>query len=107
MDVKWLPWAMIFFTFVLAGPPAALLQGTGIPAAHLYDFLTRYWPEFGGGRNLLPTPGFVSRWFGGDPASSRVTVKKHGTVFRPPVQPTTTFSSGWGSRGQGRRLGGE
>ncbi|KAL8909603.1 MAG: hypothetical protein Q9207_000101 [Kuettlingeria erythrocarpa] len=41
-----------------------LNQGTGIIAAHLYDFLTRLYPTFGGGRNYLKTPAFLRRWFG-------------------------------------------
>ena len=106
MDVKWLPYAMIFLTFVFIGPEAAMTQALGIPAAHLYDFLTRYWPEFGGGRNIIITPAFVSRWFGGD---SPIVTKRYGTVVRPPPtsQKTSSFSTGWGTRGQGRRLGGE
>ena len=105
MDVKWLPFAMIFLTFVISDPMMALVQGLGIPAAHLYDFLTRYWPDFGGGKNIIVTPAFVVRWFGG---GSPVVVKKHGTVFRPPTsQQTSSFSGSWGARGQGRRLGGD
>ena len=106
MDVKWLPYAMLFLNFILNGMPSTQVQAMGIPAAHLYDFLTRLWPTFGGGRNLLPTPAFVSRWFGGASGSDRIIVKKHATVYRPPPTTTSSFSGGWGSRGQGRRLGG-
>jgi len=112
MDVKWLPFALIFLTFVNYGVYAAQLQLMGIPAAHLYDFLTRLWPQFGGGTRLINTPLFVSRWFGGGGVSvggaraPQVSVKGPVTVFRPPPT-TSTWSSGWGSRGQGRRLGGD
>lgn len=103
---------MLLLTFIMGGPQAALEQGMGVVAAHLYDFLTRLYPTFGGGRNFIRTPQFVKRWFGADRRS--VTARGYGTAFRPGVQqPTrsTGFSSGfsgvWGSRGQGRRLGGD
>ncbi|MCJ1472866.1 hypothetical protein MMC13_001515 [Lambiella insularis] len=105
LDVKWLPYANIFLNFIINGLDATKVMILGIPAAHLYDFLTRLWPAFGGGRNMIRTPAFISRIFGGP---QRVTVAKQGTIFRPPPQTTTTsFQGGWGSRGQGRRLGGE
>jgi len=104
MDVKWLPWANIFLNFVISGLEPTKIMIVGVPAAHLYDFLTRLWPAFGGGRSIIWTPSFISNIFGGP---RRVTVAKHGTIFRPPTQSTSTYSSGWGSRGQGRRLGGE
>ncbi|KAL9121979.1 MAG: hypothetical protein Q9187_001467 [Circinaria calcarea] len=107
MDVKWAPYAVLFLDFVMNGPSGTPLMATGIPAAHLHEFLTRYWPEFGGGRNLLPTPSFVARWFGEDTPAARVQVRGHSTVFRPPPQQTSSFSTGWGSRGSGRRLGGD
>ncbi|KAL9640155.1 MAG: hypothetical protein Q9164_000423 [Protoblastenia rupestris] len=62
----WLPWAILGLTFVLGGPDAAMKQGTGLLAAHLYDFLTRLWPTFGGGKNYIKTPAVVKRWFGAD-----------------------------------------
>jgi len=107
MDVKWLPYAMLFLNFIINGIPSTQVQAMGIPAAHLYDFLTRLWPAFGGGKNLLPTPAFVTRWFGGASPTDRIVVKKHATVFRPPPATTSSYTGGWGSRGQGRRLGGE
>ena len=114
-DVKWLPWVTLFLTWILAGPQATMEQATGIPAAHLHDFLTRLWPMFGGGRNIIQTPLFISRWFGAG-TSGRVSVeKKYGTSMAPATQvPSSASSSGfsgvfsgsWGNRGQGRRLGG-
>ena len=104
MDVKWLPWAYSFLNFVINGVGSTKIMIVGIVAAHLYDFLTRLWPAFGGGSSIVWTPTFISNIFGGP---RRVTVAKHGTVFRPPTQSNSTYTSGWGSRGQGRRLGGE
>ncbi|SLM38995.1 Peptidase S54, rhomboid domain [Lasallia pustulata] len=113
-NVKWLPWFMLLVTFIMGGPLAALQQAMGVVAAHLYDFLTRLYPTFGGGRNLLRTPYFVQRWFGADKRTA--TARSYGTAFRPGVQQpsrgsSSGFSSGfsgvWGSRGQGRRLGGD
>lgn len=114
-NVIWLPWAMLLLTFVMGGPQAAMIQGTGLLAAHLYDFLTRLYPTFGGGRIYIFTPEFVRRWFGGD--RPNINVKGYGTAF---IKPATTqqstrgvstgiggFSGTWGTRGQGRRLGGD
>jgi Derlin-2/3 len=111
-NVIWLPWAMLGLNFLMSGPAAALYQGTGLLAAHAYDFLTRLYPTFGGGRNIVQTPGFVKRWFGGNRPG--ITVKSYGTAYRqqPAAQPargptvggSLGFRSSWG---QGRRLGGD
>ena len=111
-NAMWLPWAMMLMTFIMAGPGAAMAQATGLVAAHLYDFLTRLYPTFRGGRNYVSTPRFVLRWFGGD--RPNIQSRGYGAAFRPaaqqPAQATTSgfsgFSSAW-SRGQGRRLGGD
>ena len=124
-NVIWLPWALIGLTLLTGGPFAALVQGTGILAAHAYDFLTRIYPTFGGGRNIIQTPTFVNKWFGGSGNSSgrpAIVVKSYGTSYTAP-QPKTpqpargsssapsgssasslTFRKNWG---QGRRLGGD
>ncbi|KAL8764239.1 MAG: hypothetical protein Q9184_000208 [Pyrenodesmia sp. 2 TL-2023] len=113
LEAKWLPWVMLLAALILGGPYNALNQGTGIIAAHLYDFLTRLYPTFGGGRNYLKTPAFIRRWFGG--VDQRTQRKGYGTAYPPqpqaPPRPasgiSTAFSSPWSSRGQGRRLGGD
>ena len=112
IPVEFLPWAMLTLTLIMGGPTAALQQGTGVLAAHLYDFLTRLYPTFQGGRNYIQTPNVIKRLFGAD--QTTVTNKPYGTSIRPgqalPQQPTTGWGSGlsgsWGGRGQGRRLGG-
>jgi len=108
------PYAMLFITLIKDGFGAVLIQGTGLVAAHLHDFLTRLWPSFGGGRNLLPTPKFVTRLF----QSTEATIKdrSYGTAFTP-AQKTPSTATGasaggvlpesWRSRGSGHRLGGE
>ena len=63
IPAPWIPYTMLLITLVTAGPNATMVQATGIVAAHLHDFLTRLWPMFGGGRNLLPTPAIFKRWF--------------------------------------------
>lgn len=118
IPAQWIPFAMLLMTFVMAGPNAAMVQGTGLIAAHLYDFLTRLWPEFGGGTNLLPTPGFIRRMW--ETKTATVQSKGFGTAFAPAQRnssATTSSSSGaaaggvlpesWRSRGSGHRLGGE
>ncbi|KAK8213373.1 hypothetical protein M8818_002672 [Zalaria obscura] len=119
-QVKYLPYAMLLMTFVMSSPNEALHQGTGLFAAHLYDFLTRIWPTFGGGRNPIRTPQAIRRWFVKPPGAG--TQRGYGTAFqgRPAGSQgqtagsgrtggwTSGFSSGsWGSMGPGRRLGGD
>ncbi len=92
---------------------AAPTQLTGIVAAHLHDFLTRLWPEFGGGSSLLPTPGFPSRLV----ETPRVFQRDYGTAIRPSDGQASGSSTGastnpvlpdsWRTRGSGHRLGGD
>jgi Derlin-2/3 len=114
IPAQWTPYLMLLMTFVMAGPQAAKVQVTGLVAAHLHDFLTRIWPTFGGGRNLVPTPGFVRRMFQATEAS--VTNSSFGTAFAPAQRPSGSSSGSstggvlpesWRSRGSGRRLGGD
>lgn len=113
IPVEFLPWAMLTLTLIMGGPGAAIQQGTGVVAAHLYDFLTRLYPTFQGGRNYIQTPAAIRRYFGANQA--RYTQRAYGTSVRP-NQPaaqapsrgwTSGFSSTWGGRGAGRRLGGD
>jgi Derlin-2/3 len=113
IPVELLPWAMLTLTLVTGGPGAALGQGTGVVAAHLYDFLTRLYPTFQGGRNYIQTPAAIRRYF--TVQQPRTTQRAFGTSFRP-SQPTeqgpsrgwaSGFSSNWNGRGAGRRLGGD
>lgn len=110
IPVEYLPWAMLTLTLVLQGWPSALKEGMGIVAAHLYDFLTRIYPTFGGGMNYITTPAFVNRFFTtGIPGGE---YRSYGTAYRPVNQAqesaggwTSSFSSPWSQRGPGRRLG--
>ncbi|KAH3534506.1 hypothetical protein KXV64_000807 [Aspergillus fumigatus] len=112
IPIEYLPWAMLVLTLVMAGWPAALSEGMGIIAAHLYDFLTRLYPTFGGGRNYLTTPAFVRRFFAA--YAPRGEYRAYGTAYRPAGQNpppsssgwASSFQSSWGGRGPGRRLGG-
>lgn len=115
---------MLTFTLVMSGWPAALQEGMGIVAAHLYDFLTRLYPTFQGGRNWIQTPVFVGRAFGADRGA--FSHKAYGTSFRPSASKqaqggsssnggggssssgwTSALGGAWGGRGVGRRLGGD
>lgn len=119
-SAKWLPYAMLAMTFVMSSPQEALLQATGLVAAHAYDFVTKIWPEYGGGRRYLNTPQFVNRWFA-KPAGT-AQQRSFGTAYagRPaaasPISQQQAARSGWASgisgsswssRGTGRRLGGD
>ncbi|KAH9822741.1 F-LANa protein [Teratosphaeria destructans] len=121
-SAKWLPYAMLAMTFVMASPQEALLQASGLVAAHAYDFVTKIWPEYGGGRRWLTTPQFINQWLA--PQAGSTAQRSFGTAYtgRPAAQAgslrqasssggwASGFSAGggnWGSRGQGRRLGGD
>lgn len=118
---KFLPLVMLAYTFVQAGTGAALVEATGLVAAHLYLFITDIYPRFGGGRNFLVTPNWVHALFdgGADNASGPRPRAATGPSIRP-VAPgaaaaATAATSGrgiftpadnqWSHRGQGHRLG--
>lgn len=119
--LKFLPYCMLLMTMIMASPEAALNQAMGLVAAHMYDFLTRVWPAFGGGANPIRTPEALKSLFA-LPAGNGTT-KSHGTAFqaRPSAgqaqgsaRPSTggwtsgfTSNNVWGSRGAGQRLGGD
>ncbi|KAF2738561.1 Der1-like protein [Polyplosphaeria fusca] len=106
-DARYLPFALLFLTFIMDGGDAALTQATGLIAAHLYDFLTRIWPTFGGGRNFIFTPRIVKQWFGAKPGAAQQ--RGYGTAYQGrtpaddrPTARTTGAAPAWGP---GRRLG--
>ncbi|EFW99976.1 centromere microtubule-binding protein cbf5 [Grosmannia clavigera kw1407] len=105
------PYAMMLASLLMVGPAGIMLQLCGLAAAHLYDFLTRIWPEFGGGRNYLTTPAFVSRLL---VLASRTQQQSFGTAIRGAGTGAATTSGGggplpdaWRTRGRGQRLGGD
>ncbi|KAE8148217.1 DER1-domain-containing protein [Aspergillus avenaceus] len=111
IPVELLPWAMLTWTLVVAGWPAAFSQSMGVVAGHLYEFLSHIYPTFGGGgRNYIATPAFVRGIFSTHTARRRS--RSSGTAYRPNTQdqnPSRAWSSSlqnsWSSRGPGRRLG--
>lgn len=116
-EAKFLPFALLFMTMIVESPNAALSQLMGLIAAHGYEFLTRIWPTFGGGKNIMFTPQIVKRWFGATPGS----VQNRGYGFAvqggggaaaagaraDAASGRSTGSSLWGQAGPGRRLGGD
>ena len=85
-----------------------MIQATGLVAAHAHDFLTRIWPTFGGGSNLVPTPAFVWRWF--QITQPSVRHRPGGTAFVPAQRvggAGNVLPESWKSRGSGHRLGGD
>jgi Derlin-2/3 len=114
VPAQWIPYLMLLMTFVTQGPGAAKIQATGLIAAHLHDFLTRLWPEFGGGRNLAPTPGFIRKMW--QTTEATAAHRAYGTAFTPAQREATSVSGAsaggvlpesWRSRGSGHRLGGD
>ncbi|KAH8803219.1 Der1-like family-domain-containing protein [Xylogone sp. PMI_703] len=107
-----LPYAIIILSLLMNGPQIAMVELTGLVVAHLHDFITRLWPTFGGGRNLLPTPMFIRRLFEGP--GRNIQARTYGSaVTTGPSTGSSTGSSGgvlpesWRSRGAGHRLGGD
>jgi Derlin-2/3 len=99
-----MPWCMLLAQLLFAGWGSFLLGLTGIFAAHLHDFLTRIYPQFGNGPNLIPTPGFFS-WIISTP---RIRNTGYGTSYAPPVDSSGRggpLPDSWRSKGPGRRLG--
>lgn len=108
-DAKYLPLALLFLTLIMENTDAALAQATGLIAAHLYDFLTRIWPTFGGGTNYITTPATVKRWFGGGPGTAQARGYGFAQAPRAAADTTstgrTTGASTGPQWGPGRRLG--
>ncbi|CAI6333406.1 unnamed protein product [Periconia digitata] len=104
-DAKFLPFALLFMTLILDGPEQTMTQATGLIAAHMFDFLTRIWPTFGGGTNYITTPQTVKRWFGARPGARQERsygfAQQGGGAAEPPSAGRTTGAQ-WGP---GRRLG--
>ncbi|KAF2142984.1 uncharacterized protein K452DRAFT_358026 [Aplosporella prunicola CBS 121167] len=107
VPAKYLPYLMLLVTFVMAGPAPTMHQGAGILSSHLYDFLTRIWPTFGGGRNVIFTPRFVKEWFGGGGVRPEAQKRGYGMAQAPAGEARSTGTSWSNQRGPGRRLGGE
>lgn len=113
IPMEYLPWTMLVVTLVMGGWSATLGESMGIVAAHAYDFLTRIYPTFGGGRNYLVTPVSVQRFF--TKHSPNTGSRGYGTAYRPSQAADSSSSRGWtsslqnpwGGRGAGRRLGGD
>lgn len=107
-----IPYCMLLMSLLMS-PGLIPLQLTGLFAAHLHDFLTRIYPEFGGGPNLLPTPAFLSRFM----HTPRIIQRAYGTAIRGRTADEASGSSSgastggsvlpdsWRTRGTGRRLG--
>ncbi|KAH8733217.1 Der1-like family-domain-containing protein [Phaeosphaeriaceae sp. PMI808] len=106
-DAKYLPYALLFMTLVMDDPSSALAQGTGLIAAHLYDFLTRIWPTFGGGKNYIFTPQIVKNAFGSAPGQAQNRAYGQAIPGRATASSgaSTGVSNRWGGSGPGRRLG--
>ncbi|KAM4056159.1 der1-like family protein [Hirsutella rhossiliensis] len=106
------PYAMILFNLLFPGGVMnMILQIQGLLAAHLYEFLTRVWPEYGGGRNLIPTPAFLTTVLraAGTMQTSVAAAAGIQTADHASGQGTGAsrgpLPDSWRTRGPGRRLG--
>ncbi|KAF3407485.1 Derlin-1 [Talaromyces pinophilus] len=112
IKAEYLPVCLLLLDVVSGGWPAAIMSMIGIFASHMYDFFTRLWPLFGGGRNYLKTPAFLHRLWGtrvreqrtrglGPSAGSSSQASSGQSSARD-----DSIGSSWSMRGAGRRLGG-
>ncbi|KAL2071213.1 hypothetical protein VTL71DRAFT_12448 [Oculimacula yallundae] len=101
---QYLPYAFLLLTLILAGPQAALIQGTGLLAAHLYDLLTGIYPSSGIQDNYIQTPKWMTKACG----TQDVVHRPYGTVTMG-VQGKKAWGIdlSWKRFGPGRTLGGE
>ncbi|KAI1390821.1 Der1-like family protein [Hypoxylon trugodes] len=99
-----MPYCMLLVQLLFPNGWANIKIGlTGLVAAHLHDFLSRIYPEFGNGPNLIPTPGFIS-WIMTTP---RIRNTVYGQSSAPPTSGGRSgpLPDSWRSKGPGRRLG--
>lgn len=106
------PYAMILFNLLFPGGVMnMILQIHGLIAAHLFEFLTRVWPEYGGGRNLIPTLAFLTTALRvAGTAQTRVAAAAGIQLANRASGQSTGASRGplpdsWRTRGPGHRLG--
>ncbi|TPX09674.1 uncharacterized protein E0L32_009147 [Thyridium curvatum] len=101
-----IPYTMMLMTILTQGPGAVPIQLAGLFSAHMYDFLSRIWPEFGGGTNWIATPAFITRLAG---STARIQERTFGTAIRPTGSGSGAGSGplpdSWRTRGKGQRLG--
>lgn len=106
IPAQWMPYCLILLTWLTAGTNTAIVSLIGLISAHLHLFLTKLWPEYGGGRNLLPTPGFIRRMW--ETKQTTVTHKGYGTAIARPQakeEGSGPLPDSWKARGSGHRLG--
>ncbi|KAJ6788174.1 hypothetical protein PWT90_10199 [Aphanocladium album] len=104
------PYAMIFISLLLGGRAEFILGVYGIVAGHLWEFLTRIYPELGGGSNFLKTPAFMTRLVRFANGDKRQYFSSSGVTGGYTTGATSGSSNGplpdfWRTKGNGRRLG--
>jgi Derlin-2/3 len=94
------PYAMLGINLLFPnGIYTMIIQLTGLVAAHLHDFLSRLWPKFGRGVNVIATPPIMKVFDRFDAAgSARSGRASYGAEPGP-------LPDAWQSRGTGHRLG--
>ncbi|SMR60010.1 unnamed protein product [Zymoseptoria tritici ST99CH_1A5] len=112
MRAKYVPYASLVVTFLMAGPFMTMIQATGILAGHAYEFFDKIWPTQGGGQQWIQPPQIVQKWFalpnnGAQPRAYGTAFGGHNAGSQAAAQANRGIASGsaWNSRGAGRRLG--
>ncbi|CZT41653.1 related to F-LANa protein [Rhynchosporium secalis] len=105
MPCQYLPYAFLLLTLVLSGPQAALIQATGLAAAHLYDLLSGIYPSSGIENSYIQTPKWMTKICG----TQDVVVRPYGTAssMGVPTKKAWGIDLSWKRFGPGRTLGGE
>lgn len=110
MPAPLLPYAMIVISLLFPGGHVNAIQGVyGLVAAHLYEFLSRIYPQLGGGPNILKTPKFMTRVVNYVQGRSSQVFRGAGTTGAASGSDAGAGSGplpdSWKTRGSGRRLG--
>lgn len=107
------PYVMILISLLFPGGISDFFQGIyGLVAAHMWEFLTRIYPQLGGGPNILKTPQFMKKLvryvergrqqFNSSGVTGGNAAASTGSATGPESGP---LPDAWRTRGSGRRLG--
>ena len=104
------PYLMMAISLLFPGGVYMMFfQMEGLVAAHMYRFLTKIWPEIGGGKDLIPTPRFMTTLWGimsgTRPVTGRAAPASGGSSGSSTGVNRGPLPDSWRSRGPGHRLG--
>lgn len=104
------PYAMILINLLVGDRSEFYLGMYGLVAAHLWEFLTRIYPELGGGPSILKTPKFMASLVRMGEGRRRQYFSSSGTTGGNGADAASGSGSSplpdsWKTKGGGRHLG--